>query len=417
MNLKKKLAPLILMGASTLILCTTSSYAQNGTITGDTVRLREEPNTSSKIVTNLDKDDTVEVLEKSGEWYKVKYKEDNGYVYGEYLKVSGTLEENTKDDNKKENTNENEKNNNEIKVNSTIKVKSDSKLHVLPLIHSEQKINVKKDSDVLVLQVTNNWVYVTYENTNGWIVKKDLAEEIKQKEEPKQEEQQQEAKETSTNETKTRIGYVNVESANIREVPTTDSEPLTALTLNTEVTIIGEENNWYKIQLGDKQVYIYSKLVSDEKTVKETSRASTSDRTTSQEDQNTVQTSNKSVTGAEIVEYAKQFLGYKYVSGGNGPNSFDCSGFTKYVYGHFGYSLDRTTGDQAKNGVKVEKSDLQEGDLLIFLNDSKSSIGHVGIYIGDGRFIHAANPSRGVVTDSVSNSYYQPRYVTARRII
>ena len=123
-------------------------------------------------------------------------------------------------------------------------------------------------------------------------------------------------------------------------------------------------------------------------------------------------------TGAAVVEYAKQYLGYKYVSGGASPSTgFDCSGFTTYVYKHFGVSLNRTSSGQNNNGVAVAKSDLQPGDLVIFNNDANTTIGHVGIYIGDGNFIHASNPSDGVKITTLTTGYYQKRYVGARRVI
>ena len=122
-------------------------------------------------------------------------------------------------------------------------------------------------------------------------------------------------------------------------------------------------------------------------------------------------------SGAAIVQYAKTFLGYRYVYGTAGPNTFDCSGFVQYVYKHFGYSLSRSSGTQANDGVAVSKSNLQPGDVLIFRDTSNSRIGHVGIYIGDGQFIHASNSRTGVIISSLSTSAYQKRYVGARRIL
>ena len=121
-------------------------------------------------------------------------------------------------------------------------------------------------------------------------------------------------------------------------------------------------------------------------------------------------------TGQEVVAYAKQLLGCKYVYGGAGPNSFDCSGFTQYVYKNFGIYLSHSAVTQANNGVYVEKANLQLGDLIIFRDWDNKSIGHCGIYIGDSKFIHAANPSRGVVTDTFASGYYYERYVSARRL-
>ena len=111
-----------------------------------------------------------------------------------------------------------------------------------------------------------------------------------------------------------------------------------------------------------------------------------------------------------------QYLGYRYSWGGKDPSTgFDCSGFTYYVFGHFGYSLNRIACDQAINGVHVDASNLQPGDLLCFYSSS-SYIGHVGIYIGNNRFIHAANSSTGVIISELSG-YYSTRGFEARRIV
>ena len=113
-------------------------------------------------------------------------------------------------------------------------------------------------------------------------------------------------------------------------------------------------------------------------------------------------------------------MGYKYVYGGSSPKTgFDCSGLTSYVYKQFGYTLSRTSTAQAKNGKEVSKDELQPGDLLIFKNQSLTRIGHVGIYIGNNKMIHASEPGVGVViTDLSASGYnYNKRFVTARRII
>lgn len=91
--------------------------------------------------------------------------------------------------------------------------------------------------------------------------------------------------------------------------------------------------------------------------------------------------------GQDIVLYSKMFLGIPYVSAGTTPDGFDCSGFVKYVYAHFGVNLPRTTYDQVKVGTKVNKEDLKPGDIVFF--GTEDNVYHDGIYIGGGRFIHA----------------------------
>ena len=137
------------------------------------------------------------------------------------------------------------------------------------------------------------------------------------------------------------------------------------------------------------------------------------EETTQKEEKAT--TTSKSNTS--VVEYAKNYLGCKYVAGGSLPTTgFDCSGFTSYVYKNFGVSLSRSSKGQINDGVAVSKDELQPGDIVVFNNSGNSAIGHVGIYIGGDSFIHAANPRQGVVITSLSSSYYSKRYVGARRV-
>ena len=116
------------------------------------------------------------------------------------------------------------------------------------------------------------------------------------------------------------------------------------------------------------------------------------------------------VTGEDIVRFALKYEGYPYVYATSGPNSFDCSGFTSFVYRHFGYTISRSSEAQKSEGKYVSKSDLKPGDILCFT-------GHVGLYIGDGEFIHASTPKSGVIISELSQSYYKNHYIMARRII
>ena len=155
-----------------------------------------------------------------------------------------------------------------------------------------------------------------------------------------------------------------------------------------------------------------TKTTSNNATTDTTAKASntTASTTTSSSTTNTTSTASTG-KGSEVVAYAKTLLGCKYVYGGTTPSGFDCSGFTQYVYKHFGVNLNRTAAAQYSNGKSV--TSLQAGDLVMF---GKSGISHVGIYIGGNSFIHAANPSKGVRIDSLSSGYYKTNYVGARRI-
>ena len=117
---------------------------------------------------------------------------------------------------------------------------------------------------------------------------------------------------------------------------------------------------------------------------------------------------------SKLIDLAKSKLGCKYVWGATGPNTFDCSGLTYWCYKQLGISIPRTSLEQSKSGKSVSKSDLQPGDLVFFKTTS-APVGHVGMYIGNGQFIHAPNKSKPVKVDSLSSSYYSSRYVNARR--
>lgn len=128
----------------------------------------------------------------------------------------------------------------------------------------------------------------------------------------------------------------------------------------------------------------------------------------------------KTPLGAEIVEYTLQFLGGRYIWGGSTPadGGFDCSGLMHYVYGKFGYSINRTARPQyAKDGKSVSKDMLQAGDMVFFRHEDTRGVEHVGMYIGDGYFIHAANRDDGIKISDLQSRYWSSVYLGAKRVI
>jgi peptidoglycan DL-endopeptidase CwlO len=113
-----------------------------------------------------------------------------------------------------------------------------------------------------------------------------------------------------------------------------------------------------------------------------------------------------------VVGIAMQYLGVPYVWGGATPSGFDCSGFVMYVYAQMGVSLPHYTGAQWGMGVPVAESDLEPGDLVFF-----DGLGHVGIYVGGGEFIHSPHTGDVVRIDSLSEGWYASTYDGARRIV
>lgn len=123
---------------------------------------------------------------------------------------------------------------------------------------------------------------------------------------------------------------------------------------------------------------------------------------------------SRRIVNAQAVDYAKKFLGVPYKWGASSGKAFDCSGFVLYVMKKFDVNLERTASSQFKTGTKVERKDLQPGDLVFFTTYKKGP-SHVGMYIGDNKFIHASSSVDRVTISDLDSSYYRKRYLGARR--
>jgi cell wall-associated NlpC family hydrolase len=125
---------------------------------------------------------------------------------------------------------------------------------------------------------------------------------------------------------------------------------------------------------------------------------------------------------SSLLAKAKTYLGLPYRYGGMSPKGFDCSGFVRYVFGSMGIDLDRTSGSQAKQGDPIDLAHIQPGDLLFFsTRGMRKGISHVGIYLGEGRFIHASNwggsGRHGVKLSELASNYFSDRLVAIRRVV
>ena len=127
--------------------------------------------------------------------------------------------------------------------------------------------------------------------------------------------------------------------------------------------------------------------------------------------------SNSSVVD-EVIAKALRYLGTPYRWGGNGPHSFDCSGFVSYVLRPFGVTLPRRSRDMASSGTHVARSDVRAGDLVFFATAGGRTVSHVGLYIGNGQFIHSSSSrSGGVIISNMNSDYWRRTFVTARRVL
>lgn len=423
MKSKKSIKSILMLSAVVIIslfFINMSLAANTAKVNVETANLRETADESGKILEQLSIGQEIEILEKQSDWYKVKAKGITGYVRADLVSVPNEEKNSTQTNNVTDTqiatNNQNEENNlidtqeKNIQIGEKYKIVKDIKLKIVPVINATDIIEVKQDDEVTVTEIINDWICVETTTTKGWLRKENLKTE-----ETKQEEQTAQAEEKASEETSTKTLYINTETANLRKTASAASEVVTTLSLNSAVNVISEENGWSKVKVGDKEGYISSSLLSDKR--QETSRSMTKFREkTAEESNKTENTSNvaSSGNGSSVVATANQYIGSRYVYGGTTPSGFDCSGFTSYVYKKYGVSLSRTAAGQYSNGVSVSKGELQPGDLVMF---GKSGINHVGIYIGGGKMVHAANPSRGVTTDTINSGYYGTNYVGARRIL
>lgn len=423
-----------------VILWNIKSFAVTGTVTEITVNVREKATTKSKKIMYVTQDDKVEVLEKEGEWYKIQYKKKTGYILGKYIKVNDKeLTSKNKSESKVEEPVEELKEEPSTNIAQKWKIEKGTAIRIVPNITSSIIYTASKDTGIDVLEQIEGWTYISTNDLLGWvrsdkIIEKDATNTADTNE-----------KDTKQNETTQKVAYIKYDMVNLRQKASTNSKSLAKLKMNEEVTILETVNSvWVKVKYNKQTGYISADLISDKKqkgntndtidntttsrdgetiTREENADKKNNDNNTSEEQSTSPQeleSTTSKTKGEEIVNYAKKYLNYKYVSGGASPRiGFDCSGFTYYVYKHFGYTLPTSSVKQAKVGTKVEKADLQPGDLLIYKNTDLTKIGHVGIYIGNNQMIHASEPGVGVIiTDIDSKSYnYPKRYVMARRIV
>lgn len=223
-------------------------------------------------------------------------------------------------------------------------------------------------------------------------------------------------------------GTVTADSLRLRKEAGTESVVLSMLPNGTKMDVLEEAGDWYLVSYRSLMGYVhrdyvdFTPVIAAEEAETAEGEADAAEAAELALSMVSIQPEEEAESACaslqqEIVDYACSLIGCRYVYGGTSPSGgFDCSGFTMYVYGQFGYSLPHASSSQGGYGTPVAKDDLQMGDMILFSNGGP--ISHVGIYIGDGKFVHASSSRTGyVVVSGLSESYWVSRYYGARRFV
>ncbi len=239
------------------------------------------------------------------------------------------------------------------------------------------------NSKVSILDKTNGWYKISFSGKTGWVSSDYI-------------------KALSTE------GKINANGVNFRASASTESEVIDSLNKGKSVVILDTQSGWHKVKVGSKVGYVVTKFVDSASASAKTSRSTTAATITESDNSNL----------SEVIAYAKQYVGVRYVGGGKSPKGFDCSGFVGFVYKHFGISLGSSASGMYSNGTRVSKSALRAGDILFFDASSRGksgSIDHVGIYMGNDKFIHASSTNDSVIIQKLSE--YRGTYIGAKRVM
>ena len=338
----------------------TSQYT--GKIIGTSVRMRSGAGTSYDTLGYYSNGVSMTILGSTDGWYKVSYNGKTGYVSGTYMHVTPKETYSTLKDGS---------------VNgSSVRLRMGPSSGDFSIVKSCAKGTALKISGVF-----GDWYEVSVGGTYGYMSKSYVT-----------------VGSTSSSSTTTPspeqsmsgVGTITANGVRMRSGPGTSYATIGYYNRGTQMNITGKSGNWYAVSYNGLKGYVSADYM-------------TKGAVNSVADQ--------------IVATAKQYQGVPYVWGGTSPKGFDCSGLVYYVYGQYGYSLQRRASLQYQyNGVSVSKANLQPGDL-VFFSDDVDPIGHVGIYIGNGQFIHASSGKGCVTISDLSGYYYAQHYTGAKRII
>ena len=379
----KKIVGISALGVS-LSFGTAFADSDEGVVKADVLNVRSGPSTDNEVIGKLYENNTVKVLESSNGWYKIQKNDgQTGWVSGEYI----TLKSNSGNDSS---------GNSSFKATvtaSVLNVRSGPSTNDIVI----SKINT--GTEVEVLEESNGWYKVKLKNGQvGWASAQYLSTNSTS-------DNQESSNEDSSNEVNiSKTGIVKADVLNIRSNPGTNNSIIGKLYNGESITVLSEQNNWYKIKKSNGQIgWVSAQYIS---------------LNNDQQDSSNEATDENIDKADKVVALAEKQIGKPYVWGAEGPDSFDCSGLVYYVYKEaVGINLPRVSRDQYNVGTYVSKENLKPGDLVFSSTNDAGTITHVGIYVGDNKMIHSPNSGKNVEKVDLSNNYWKNCYVDAKRVL
>lgn len=258
---------------------------------------------------------------------------------------------------------------------------------------------MEKDTIVAVLEKENDdWYHISYNGKDGYVNADYLA--------------------LDEDNVFTARGRINGSRVNVRAATNTDCDIVASLTRSSAVTVTGLADGWFAVTCPNGTTgYIRGDLLALDATANPAADASTP-----KVDSSTGSDALSSANGQAVVNLARKFMGVRYVYGGSGPKTFDCSGYTMYIAKQYGISLPHSATSQWKSGkgTRISMANLQPGDFVYFGDPARSGgkeCSHCGIYIGNGEFIHASSSKGKVVISNLTSGYYYKYFVGGLRLI
>lgn len=363
-----------------------------GRVTASNLMVRSSTGTSSPIIAKLSCDSVVELLAYDGAWYKVLTEDGHiGYASADYIVLDDTI----------------------TSLNSSVYDDLGygyvscalTRMHESTGEYSTVSALLDKGEKLQLLIYDGAWYKVRRENgEEGYVSVNFITLDSSSVQ--------------YIPDNATIPGYIDATSLNFRSEPNTTCNVISSLSKGTEINLLSYKENWFKAKLVNGSVgYVSADYIS----LNPVANAPVNTSVTAVNVPYVPKVAPTDETyslGAKIIETAYEYLGTPYRYATEGPDSFDCSGFTMYVMNIHGIKLPHQSGSQYLYGFEVAKDELIPGDLVFFNSNSNAGVAHVGIYVGEGYFIHASSGrAYSVTVSSLSDDYYTTHYLGAKRVI